>query len=79
MRTVRVLVLVAMGVSAVCGFAQDGTPGTSAPAGGPVMLNRTKAVSAKQEIVPADKYRLRPFRRLWRKAPARILSRQPRA
>ena len=56
MRTIRVLVLVAMGVSAFCGFAQDGTSGTSAPAGGPVMLNRTKATQAKQEIVPVDKY-----------------------
>ena len=56
MRTVRVLVLVAVGVSAFCGFAQEAAPGTGAPAGGAVMLNRTKAAPAKPEIVPADKY-----------------------
>jgi hypothetical protein len=51
-------VLVAMGVSAFSGFAQEGAPGCAgAPAGGSaVVLNRTKAAPAKPEIVPADKY-----------------------
>ena len=58
MKRVRVLVLVAMGVSAFSGFAQDGASslGAGAPAGGAVVLNRTKAAPAKPEIVPADKY-----------------------
>ena len=60
MKTVRVLVLVAMGVSAFCGFAQEGASslggGAGAAAGGAVVLNRTKAAPAKPEIVPADKY-----------------------
>ena len=56
MKTVRVIVLVAMGVSAFCGFAQEIAPGAGASAGGAVVLNRTKAALAKPEIVPADKY-----------------------
>ena len=56
MKTVRVLVLVVMGVSAFCGFAQEVAPSAGAPGGGVVMLNRTKAAPAKPEIVPADKY-----------------------
>jgi type IV secretion system protein VirB9 len=56
MKTVRVLVLVAMGSSAFCGFAQEVAPSAGAPAGGVVMLNRTKSASAKPEIVPPDKY-----------------------
>jgi type IV secretion system protein VirB9 len=56
MKTVRVLVLIAMGVSAFCGFAQEVAPSAGAPGGGVVMLNRTKAAPAKPEIVPTDKY-----------------------
>jgi len=61
MKTVRVLVLIAMGVSAFCGFAQEVAPSAGAPAGGAVMLNRTKGAPAKREIVPTDKY---PFEAL---------------
>lgn len=69
MKTVRVLVLVAMGVSAFCGFAQDGAPGAIAMAGGAVVLNRTKAASAKQEIIPADKYPFAAIQKALEKGP----------
>jgi len=55
MKTIRVLVLVALGASAFCGFAQDGAPRAGAPAGSAVVLNR-KAAPTKQEVVPTDKY-----------------------
>ena len=80
MKTVRVLVLVAMGVSAFCGFAQDGAPGAGAPTGGAVVLNRTKAAPAKRgDRSQRTSIRLRRFRMPWSKVRARILSRLPRA
>src|ERR1035437_3294421 len=59
MKTIRVLVLFVMGVSAFSGFAQEGASslgvGAGAPAGSAVVLNR-KAAPTKQEVVPTDKY-----------------------
>jgi type IV secretion system protein VirB9 len=69
MKTIRALVLVAMGVSAFCGFAQGGAPGASAPASGAVVLNRTAAAPAKQEIVPADKYPFAALQKALEKGP----------
>jgi type IV secretion system protein VirB9 len=58
MKTIRLLVLIAMCVSAFCGFAQEGASslGVGAPAGGAIVLNRTRPAPAKPDIVPADKY-----------------------
>jgi len=59
MKTIRVLVLFVMGVSAFSGFAQEGASslgvGAGAPAGSAVVLNR-RAAPTKQEVVPTDKY-----------------------
>src|ERR1035438_8593153 len=57
MKTIRVLVLFVMGVSAFSGFAQEGASslGAGAPAGNAVVLNR-KAAPTKREVVPTDKY-----------------------
>lgn len=56
MKTIRVLVMVVMGASAFCGFAQEGAPAASTPSGNAVLLNRTKAAPATHEMIPADKY-----------------------
>ena len=71
MKTVRVFVLVAMGVSAFCGFAQEVAPGAGAPAGGAVVLNRMKAAPAKPEIVPADKYPFTAIQKALEQGPGR--------
>ena len=59
MKTIRVLMLFAMGASAFCGFAQEGASsvgvGAGASAGSAVVLNR-KDAQTKREVVPTDKY-----------------------
>ena len=51
MKTIRVLVLFVMGVSAFSGFAQEGalSLGAGVPAGNAVVLNR-KAAPTKREV-----------------------------
>jgi hypothetical protein len=81
MKTIRVLVLVAMGVSAFCGFAQDGASslgGCAAPAGSAVVLNR-KGRADETEIVPTDKYPFAALQKALEQGPGAEIGRQPRA
>jgi type IV secretion system protein VirB9 len=70
MKTIRVLVLVVvMGASASCGFAQEGAPAASTPGGSALVLNRTKAAPAAREIVPTDKYPFAALQKALEKGP----------
>jgi type IV secretion system protein TrbG len=69
MKTIRALMLVVLGASAFSGFAQEGAPAASASSGSAVVLNRTKAAPATQEIVPTDKYPFAALQKALEKGP----------